>query len=305
MEKPSTVILYYNGVPKISIPIYNNGTVAQLKQLIHNVTTQYQLPYTQLIFRFNDNTQLDNVVFATNQYDNVTFGDYADRLNGSKLYLSGTILGKPTPVAKKKLYTREELQRLKVAELRDILKKDKFNKRGLRGKKANLINRILTSEEQLQNKNNEYYNLYQGELSGQISDGLWENRNVRYYDFTELIPYVGNRMLFLGAAQKVGLNIQDDPWIENIGWIFFSKNIEEVEAVVNFIRNNDLDTVLNNFLQKQEQRERDREYWINEAREMINNKNKMRRIWDYIGSGNYNENSLITDLRNFSEVYSN
>ncbi len=82
-----TIVLHYNNVAKIKLQINIITTISQLKTILQQTTTQYNLPYDQIVFRFNDNIQLDNIVFTSNKYDEVSFTYYKSTLNGSNIYL--------------------------------------------------------------------------------------------------------------------------------------------------------------------------------------------------------------------------
>ena len=152
----------------------------------------------------------------------------------------------------------------------------------------------LTPRQQLTDKNGKYYNFWQ-EISGQLSDGMWENEPYQpgYSNFAELISYVGDRLLFLGAAQRIGLNIKDDSWIQSIIWIFFNRKGDTLD--------HDLDKVLNDYLVTQTTK--GDKYWIDRAHAMIRNKDRMKLIWDYIQSGQYDYDILYNDLEEFNTFY--
>ncbi len=300
MEKPSIIVLNYNNKPILHVPIYRNATIAQLKTLIHNIATQNKLPYNKMVFMFNDNTQLGDIVFTTNQYDNITFNNYADKLGGSNLYLYQIPVTQQTTVTQApnqvKYYARGQLQKLRVTDLKQILVANNLRKNG---KKADLINRILSSDDQMKNKKGEYYNLYRGEIEGQISDGMWSDKPYsRHHYYPSLMQYVGYRMLFLGAAHAGGFNIKDDPWIKSMEWILFDRNATDWKGANDFIKNNEFNTVLDEYTQKQNQNQKP--YWINIAQEMVNNRGKAKLIWDYIKAGHYD---LKTDLEDFGKFY--
>ena len=160
--------------------------------------------------------------------------------------------------------------------------------------------KLIEAKEQLINKDGKYYNFWKGEISGQLSDGTWENEPYipGMSNFTEALNYISDRLLFLGAAHRVGLNIKDDPWIERISWMF---NNFKNKNIIEYIKTHDLDKTLNTYLDKM--KVKGNKFWIENAQKMINNKQKIKLIWDYIKSGKYDYDTLYNDLDELNTFY--
>lgn len=147
--------LYYNENKVASLPISGGTTIGDLKQILSNwLVPQGVTNYTVRLF-FNNGTELSAVVFQSNTYDAMNFAAQANLLNGGSVKVNTEAPKAPSPAKVPKAVspltsptkvvgtgkTREELNTLKIPELKEILK-------GLgaktSGNKQELIERILS-----------------------------------------------------------------------------------------------------------------------------------------------------------------
>lgn len=137
----STVTILFSDNPRVQrqVSITPLTTIGELKQLIRPHIGGYPLN-SNLKFSFGNSTELNSVVFNTNNYDNVNFQQYANVLNGSKIVLSA-----PVPVQKPKIYILLNLDRdfeYASLDLSKVLKYFTDNYIGLTG--ASTVEEFLT-----------------------------------------------------------------------------------------------------------------------------------------------------------------
>jgi hypothetical protein len=164
-------------------------------------------------------------------------------------------------------------------------------------------------------------NLFDCEISGQISDGAWENTkpydhwkpwtsevkvgsNIGRdfpvkkdgYNLTSLIQYVGARMLAFGATGAAGwdiANYTDEQYtIEN----FFSAN-----SIADLERMCITETFEQHFEKFIEKNQKD-SYWKKYADQAQKNKKRLEDVWNVIKSGRYGIRQLKTDLNEISKA---
>lgn len=179
-------------------------------------------------------------------------------------------------------------------------------------------------------KNLSQSNLWNCEIVGQLSDGAWENTRpfnhweawsdanvkigpvVGYYGFrplktqyaldTQLIPYVGGRMLVWGAAGYAKIDLSIDRNAESAYEYFFTTYDDHKPGdLINKIKTMEFEALEKMFLDRAEN-----ETWIKPyADYYIKEKNNFKRVYDIIKSSSYSQGNLKADLNELKVAMNN
>jgi hypothetical protein len=175
-------------------------------------------------------------------------------------------------------------------------------------------------------KNLSQANLYTAEISGQLSDGAWENarpmdhwqvwsdinvqigspigyssiypRRTKYALANQLLPYVGARMLVYGAAGLAKIELNDTTYdltyaLENFFEIFNSTTAQQLSAVA---KTKTFEEFMQEFTEKAE-----RSNYLKKYMPLIEkNSRKIKLTYEMIAGGQYNINTLKNDLKDIS-----
>lgn len=208
---------------------------------------------------------------------------------------------------------------MKLSELKSLIKES--------------VKKALTEAPQygtLTVKNLSQTNLYNAELSGQISDGAWENarpfdhwkvwsdidvvigspigysgiypRKTKYAFANQLLPYVGARMLVYGAAglAKVELSRYSTPDMAQLTsaleYFFEVFNAQTAQDLSSQCKSKTFDEFQQAFTAQVEKNNYMKQY----ARVIEKNIKKVKMIYEIIAGGQYNVNSLKNDLKDIS-----
>lgn len=151
--------LYFNGTKITQVPIVGTTTVGELRQTINNwLVPQGVTEYTIKII-LKEGTVIPEVVFQSDTYNAINFQAQVALLPGGSIQVNQPVPIKvntpnptqpnptqpnPTHVNTKEptQHTEAGLRRLKVTELKDILRNNRLK---VGGNKADLITRILTN----------------------------------------------------------------------------------------------------------------------------------------------------------------
>lgn len=163
-------------------------------------------------------------------------------------------------------------------------------------------------------------NLFDCEISGQISDGAWENAQPHDhwkpwtsevkvgsrvgrdfpvkkdgYGLTSLIQYVGDRMLAFGAAGAAGwdLDTSDDEY--TVEHFFSANSIADLERMC---ITETFDQHFDKFVEKNQKDS----YWKKYVDHAVKNRKKLEEVWNVIKSGRYGIRQLKTDLTEISKA---
>jgi hypothetical protein len=165
-------------------------------------------------------------------------------------------------------------------------------------------------------------NLFSCEISGQLSDGAWENTkpydhwkpwasseikvgsNVGRdfpvkkdgYNLSTLLDYVGDRMLAFGAAGSIGWDISDGSDDQGAVEYFFSAN--SLAAVERMCITEDFEQHFQKFLTSRYAEG----YFKKYADAAQKNKKKLEETWNAIKSGRYGIRQLKNDLTQLSKA---
>ena len=170
-------------------------------------------------------------------------------------------------------------------------------------------------------------NLYNAEISGQLSDGAWENarpadhwqvwsdinvkigspigysgiypRRTKYAIANQLLPYVGARMLVYGAAGLAKLDLNQNTSadlnyaLENFFEVFNTTTAQQLVAVA---KTKTYEEFMQAFTEKAE-----RSNYLKKYIQIIEkNNSKVKLTYEMIAGGQYNVNTLKNDLKDIS-----
>ena len=179
-------------------------------------------------------------------------------------------------------------------------------------------------------KNLSQVNLFIVEISGQLSDGAWENarpsdhwkawndvdvvigspigysgiypRRTKYALASQLLPYVGARMLVYGAAglAKVKLDTygtpEDSDMTYGLEYFFEVFNAQTAQDLSAQCKSKTFDEFMQAFTEKAEKSTYMKKYFTS----IEKNSKKVKLIYEMISGGQYNVNSLKNDLKDIS-----
>jgi len=163
-------------------------------------------------------------------------------------------------------------------------------------------------------------NLFSAEITGQLSDGAWENTKpydhwtpwagseVKVgsrigrdfpvkkdgYNLGSLLDYVGDRMLGLGAAGSVGWDLNSGDEQGAIEYFFSAGSLAATERMC---ITEDFERHFEKFLEKYSSG-----YLKKYADAAQKNKKKLEETWDAIRSGRYGIRQLKNDLTSISKA---
>jgi hypothetical protein len=169
-------------------------------------------------------------------------------------------------------------------------------------------------------------NLYNAEISGQLSDGAWENarpadhwqvwsdinvkigspigyskiypRRTKYALATQLLPYIGARMLVYGAAGLAKIELNDSTYdmknaLEYFFEVFNSTTAQQLAAIA---KTKTYEEFMQAFTEKAE-----RSNYLKKYIQIIEKNNtKVKLTYEMIAGGQYNVNTLKNDLKDIS-----
>jgi len=137
--------LYYNQAKIGFFPISPITTIEEIKEILSKWLVPQGVTNYKIRLFFNNGTELAPIVFESNNYDRMNFISQGNLLNGASLQV---ITENITEKITEKI-TRNELNSLKISDLKNILKNLGMK---INGNKQELIERILS-----ENKNTEYF----------------------------------------------------------------------------------------------------------------------------------------------------
>ena len=140
--------LYYNNQKIASLPVTGEWTIGRVKKTLSDWLTPQGITNYSVRLSFNDNTELSSVVFQTGQYDNMNFQAQAKLLKNGKIYIdlpqaAQAVTAQDVAVTGTdgKKYSRTELEAMKIADLKELLKQ---RNQKVSGNKSELIERIIS-----------------------------------------------------------------------------------------------------------------------------------------------------------------
>lgn len=175
-------------------------------------------------------------------------------------------------------------------------------------------------------KNQSQLNLFNAEILGQLSDGAWENsrpqdhykvwydvdavigspigyskiypRRTKYALATQLLPYIGARMLVYGAAGLAKIELNDSTYdMKNALEYFFEVfNAQTAQDLSSQCKSKSFDEFTQAFAEQVEKNNYMKKY----AQSVEKNSKKIKMIYEMIAGGQYNVNSLKNDLKDIS-----
>ena len=179
-------------------------------------------------------------------------------------------------------------------------------------------------------KNQSQANLYNAEISGQLSDGAWENarpsdhwkawsdvdivvgspigysgiypRRTKYALANQLLPYVGARMLVYGAAglAKIDLSrygsVEASDMTSALEYFFEVFGAQTAQDLSAQCKSKSFDEFMQAFTEQVEKTTYLKKYF----QVIEKNTKKVKLIYEMIAGGQYNVNSLKNDLKDIS-----
>jgi hypothetical protein len=162
-------------------------------------------------------------------------------------------------------------------------------------------------------------NLWDEEITGQLSDGYWENSRPSdhweawanatssvgsktgidfvsrrsNYNLTnrELLDIVGGRMLIYGAAGVAGFDITKNPWISSLEYLV--TNADSPEEMASTITGTPFDTALEQY---ETSSKIINKFWQDAGAAIRANYSKAKKVWETIAKGKYTTKNLKDDL---------
>jgi hypothetical protein len=209
-----------------------------------------------------------------------------------------------------------KLLKMKLSELKQLIKESV--KKALTEAPANATLTV---------NNLSQANLYNAEISGQLSDGAWENarpadhwqvwsginvkigspigysgiypRRTKYALANQLLPYVGARMLVYGAAGLAKLDLNQNTSadlnyaLENFFEVFNTTTAQQLVAVA---KTKTYEEFMQAFTEKAERSN----YFKKYIQIIEKNNSKVKLTYEMIAGGQYNVNTLKNDLKDIS-----
>lgn len=174
-------------------------------------------------------------------------------------------------------------------------------------------------------------NLWDEEITGQLSDGHWENSRpsdhwVAWADATssvgskpgidfspkrnnygltnrELLDIVGGRMLLYGAAGVAGFDIAKNQWISSLEHVPMTRSTatgsDTPDTMASFIAGTPFDTALEQYEKSAQNKSK---YWQDMGADVRANYAKAKKVWETIAKGKYTPKDLKKDLTAISST---
>jgi hypothetical protein len=206
-------------------------------------------------------------------------------------------------------------QAMKLSELKSLIKES--------------VKKALTEAPKygtLTLKNLSQLNLFNAEILGQLSDGAWENarpsdhykvwydvdavigspigyskiypRRTKYALASQLLPYIGARMLVYGAAGLAKIELNDSTYdMKNALEYFFEVfNAQTAQDLSSQCKSKTFDEFMQAFTAQVEKTNYLKKYF----QIIEKNTKNVKLIYEMIAGGQYNVNSLKNDLKDIS-----
>lgn len=169
-------------------------------------------------------------------------------------------------------------------------------------------------------------NLWDEEITGQLSDGQWENSRPSdhweawanatssvgsktgidfvpkrsNYNLTnrELLDIIGGRMLIYGAAGVAGFDIAKNPWVSSLEYLP-ATNTDTPDLMASAIVSTPFDTALEQYEKSSQNKSK---YWQDKGAEIRANYKKAKKVWETIAKGKYTAKNLKDDLKAISST---